>query len=100
MVVREVGHGFGFLCDVVEFSHEEKGLEEGPIDTAGVRKRLEIWHIRLLGKNFKLIALTLLQELGNLNAIDAAQHGRSDRGEYRYGSAAVLGVVGPIALST
>ncbi len=36
MVVRKVRDGFGFLCDVVEFSHEEKGLEEGPIDTGSV----------------------------------------------------------------
>ncbi len=63
---------------------KKKGLKESPIDTGGVRKRLEVWHIRLLGNNFKLIALTLFDELGNLNGIDAAQHGRSDRGEYRY----------------
>ncbi len=34
VVVLEVGDGFGILCDVVEFSHEEKRLES-PIDTAG-----------------------------------------------------------------
>ncbi len=40
VVVREVGDGFGFLYDVVGFSHEEMGLEESPIDTGGVRKCL------------------------------------------------------------
>ncbi len=84
VVVRELGDGFGFLCDVVEFSHEEKGLKESPIDTGAERKCLEAWHIRLLGNNLKLLALTVLQELGNLNGIDAAQHGISDRGECRY----------------
>ncbi len=38
VVVRDVGDEFGFFGDMVEFSHEEKGFEESPIDTGAVLK--------------------------------------------------------------
>ena len=60
MLVVEAGHRCGAFGDIVEFSHEELGFEESPIDAGGVRKCLEIRQIRLLGENLKLIALTFL----------------------------------------